>query len=47
MSSVIDDVIGAGLFLLLPMGVCSLLSNDCNNRRRPVVVRQGYEERTA
>jgi hypothetical protein len=39
MSSAIDDVIGAGLFLLLPMGVCSLLSNDCNNRRRPVVVR--------
>jgi hypothetical protein len=34
MSSIIDDVIGAGLFLLLPMGVCSLLSNDRHNRRQ-------------
>jgi len=47
MSSAIDDVIGAGLFLLLPMGVCSLLSNDRDNRRRPVVVQPGHEERTA
>ena len=28
MSSVIDSVISAGLFLLLPMGVCSLLSHN-------------------
>lgn len=47
MSSVIDGVIGAGLFLLLPMGVCSLLSNDSNDRRRPAAVQLDYEERTA
>jgi hypothetical protein len=45
LSSVANHVIGAGLFLLLPMGVCSLLSNDWDNRRRPAVVQPDYEER--
>jgi hypothetical protein len=32
-NGVIDDVIGAGFFLLLPMGVCSLLAY--NHRVKP------------
>jgi hypothetical protein len=27
----------AGFFLLLPMGLCSLLSNDDGNRRRHLI----------
>ena len=31
---VMNGALCAGLFLLLPMGMCSLLSNDNGNRQR-------------
>ena len=34
---VMNGALCAGLFLLLPMGVCSLLSNDDGNRRRHLI----------
>jgi hypothetical protein len=34
---IVNVAIYAGLFLLLPMGVCSLLSNDDGDRRRHLI----------
>jgi hypothetical protein len=34
---VMNAALCAGFFLLLPMGLCSLLSNDDGNRRRHLI----------
>jgi hypothetical protein len=44
---VMNGALCAGFFLLLPMGLCSLLSNDHGNRRRPAGRAPDYVGRPA
>jgi hypothetical protein len=44
---VVNGALCAGCFLLLPMGLCSLLSNDHGNRQRPAGRAPDYVGRPA